>query len=309
MLGSAMVPALLARGYDVFPTDLRVDGHPAWDSQGPPITRLDVRSRTDIAAGFGRFKPDFVVHLAAETDLEICEADPEHAFATNALGTKHVALACQAFGAELAYVSTAGVFDGEKAEPYIEYDPARPINRYGSSKLDGERYVSTFLNRFYIVRAGWMVGGGRKDHKFVAKILAQLKAGARTLYAVGDRLGTPTYAPDFARCFSQLIESRSYGLYHMVCTGQASRFDVARKILEVLGRTEDVQLVEVDSSFFRDSYPAPRPKSEAMRNLLLDLQGLNTMRPWEEALEEYLSVALDDLGLEAAPRALEVAAW
>jgi dTDP-4-dehydrorhamnose reductase len=139
-----------------------------------------------------------------------------------------------------------------------------------------------------------MVGGGAKDHKFVAKILQQINEGAKKIYAVGDKFGTPTYAPDFAQCFARLIASGSYGLYHMACTGRASRFDVAKKILQVLGRT-DVEVVEVDSSFFQQTYPTPRPRSEMMRNLMLDLQGMNTMRGWEIALEEYLITAFADL--------------
>jgi dTDP-4-dehydrorhamnose reductase len=297
MLGSALVPALAAAGHDVQPTDINLEQPRPWAQIAgdiPPMTHLDVRSRGDIASAVETFDPELIVHLAAETDVEICDARPDHAWQTNALGTKHVALAAQAAAVPLAYVSTAGVFDGLKVEPYVEYDAAYPINYYGRSKLEGERYVQTFIDRFYVVRAGWMVGGGPKDHKFVAKMIDQINAGATTLYAVGDKLGTPTYAPDFAQCFTALLATESYGLYHMACKGRASRFDVARKILQVLGRS-DVQVVEVESSFFAESYPTPRPRSEMMRNLMLDLQGMNTMRDWEVALAEYLESAFADL--------------
>lgn len=297
MLGSSMVPTLAAAGHTVFPTDLRVPDERPWGLQGPRLGKMDVRFRDEITEHFDRIQPDFVVHLAAETILETCEDAPELAYATNALGTKHIAIACQTAGIEMAYVSTAGVFDGEKKEPYIEYDQPNPINVYGASKLQGERYVQTFMQRYYIVRAGWMVGGGEKDHKFVAKIVDQIRSGRRQVFAVGDRLGTPTYAPDFSRCFARLITTGSYGLYHMACQGRASRYDVAKKILEVLGRADDIELIEVDSDFFLDTYPAPRPRSETMRNLLLDLQDWNTMRPWEEAIEEYLQVAFADLNV------------
>ncbi len=304
MLGSALVPALVDAGHTVTATDIALDNERWWGGGGATLPRLeglDVRSRDDIREGIARHRPEMVVHLAAETDVEVCNATPDHAWHTNALGTKHVALACQAAGLPLAYVSTAGVFDGKKEEPYIEFDAAYPINAYGASKLAGERYVETFLERFYIVRAGWMVGGGAKDHKFVAKILEQLEDGAKTLYAVGDKLGTPTYAPDFARCFAHLISTDSYGRYHMACQGRATRYDVAKKILDVLGR-RDVTLVNVGSDHFKDSYPTPRPRSEMMRNLMLDLQGWNTMRDWETALEEYLEAAFADLRATAGRR-------
>jgi dTDP-4-dehydrorhamnose reductase len=304
MLGSALVPALVEAGHAVHPTDIVTGTERWWGQNGarmPALEHLDVRSRDEIATAIARLKPELIVHLGAETDVEECNARPDHAWKTNALGTKHVALACQAAGIPIAYVSTAGVFDGEKEEPYIEYDAAYPINLYGASKLEGERYVQSFANRFYVIRAGWMVGGGPKDHKFVAKILEQVEAGATTVYAVGDKLGTPTYAPDFARCFTHLISTESYGLYHMACQGRATRYDVAKKILDVLGR-RDVALVRVSSDHFKDSYPTPRPRSEMMRNLMLDLQGWNTMRHWEVALEEYLETAFADLRATAHKR-------
>jgi dTDP-4-dehydrorhamnose reductase len=300
MLGSALVPALVRAGHEVHATDLRIPEREPWPeltAQRPRMGQLDVRSSGQIAAWFATVKPEFVMHLAAETDVDLCQEQPQHAFATNALGTKHVALACQAADVRMVYISTVGVFDGEKTDPYTEFDEPNPINHYGRSKLAGERYVQWFVRRFYIVRAGWMVGGGDKDHKFVGKILQQLRDGATRLHAVSDR-GTPTYAPDFADCLTQLIETDSFGLYHMACRGLGSRYDVARKILDVLGRT-DVELIKVDREFFRTTYPAPRPKSEMMHNLTLEAQGWNTMRPWEEALEEYLGNAFGGLPLSA----------
>lgn len=303
MLGHSLVPALMKSGHDVSPTDLRAN-EPAFmatvSPDWPTVGLLDVRDTGHIRDWVERTEPGLIVHLAAETDVDRCEEQPDHGYATNALGTKHVALACQAAGIPIAYVSTAGVFDGEKGSAYTEYDPAYPINVYGRSKLEGERYVQSFLNRYYVVRAGWMVGGGQKDHKFVAKILRQLADGSHTLHAVNDKWGTPTYAPDFAQCFTRLLSTDSYGLYHMACQGTGTRYDVAKTILKALGR-DDVELLPVDSAFFQEEYPAPRPRSEMMRNLLLDMQGLNTMRHWEVALEEYVHDNFDEDGSPRPP--------
>lgn len=289
MLGTGIVPELVHAGHDVVATDLIGDGSRFWGPEGPECTKLDVRSRDQVDAAVTEVRPDIVLHLAAETDLEISERDPDHAFLTNTIGTKHVALACQRAEIPIAYISTAGVFDGTKGdEPYTEFDAPNPINVYGASKFEGEKYVQWFSDRFYIVRAGWMVGGGTKDHKFVAKMLNQLDEGKKVLHAVGDKLGTPTYVPDFAQTFTHLISTESYGLYHMACEGAGSRYDVTKKMLEILGRSDEVELVEVGSEFFEEAFPAPRPRSEMMRNMALDLQGWNTMRPWDVALEEYL---------------------
>jgi dTDP-4-dehydrorhamnose reductase len=306
MLGASMVPTLAAAGHLVYPTDLRAPSLPVGESKdyacgsAVPLARLDVREAGDVAAWIRATRPELVVHLAAETDVDICESRPEHAYATNATGTQIVARACAAAGAPIAYVSTAGVFDGKKTDPYTEDDPAYPINVYGASKLAGERYVQELTPRSYIVRAGWMVGGGDRDHKFVAKILQQLDAGARTLFAVDDKWGTPTYAPDFSKCFASLIQTQKFGLYHMACLGSGTRYDVARQILQVLGR-DDVELRAVGSDFFAESYPAPRPKSEMMLNEHLNALGLNTMRPWQESLDEYLRTAIASLMGVPAP--------
>jgi dTDP-4-dehydrorhamnose reductase len=189
------------------------------------------------------------------------------------------------------------VFDGTKpSEVYDEYDDPNPLNAYGLTKFYGERAVKDHLDKFFIIRAGWMVGGGQaKDHKFVARILQQIRDGQTTLYAVGDKLGTPTYTPDFARTFLGLIDSGLYGLYHMACEGRGSRYDVAARILEVLGKQDEIKLEEVTSDYFAEEFPSVRPYSEIMRNFNLELQGMNLMRPWQVALEEYIHNEFSDL--------------
>lgn len=294
MLGTSLVPALLGAGHQLVATDIDMNRPRPWGSRGPALSSLDVRSFDDIRDAVSTVGPDLVIHLAAETNLEYCESNAEAAYHTNTIGTKHVALACQRSDVPLVYVSTAGVFDGQKQDPYTEFDVPNPINVYGASKYEGEKLVQSFLDRWYVIRAGWMVGGGARDHKFVAKILAQVEEGRKVIHAVADKFGTPTYAPDFSLCLMGLLETDNYGLYHMACEGWARRADVAAAILEALGRDE-IELVEVDSEHFREEFFAPRPRSEVMRNLNLELAGLNVMRPWREALQEYLATEFKDL--------------
>lgn len=292
MLGSALVPAFVAAGHDVTATDIDVSNPTPWlnDGLGLPLRRLDVRDRVEVGAAVREAQPDVVLHLAAETSLEVSDADPDHAFLTNTIATRYVALACRQARVPMVYISTAGVFDGTSAAAYTEFDKPNPINTYGASKYEGERIVKELLAEYYIVRAGWMVGGGPgKDHKFVSMMVNQIDAGAERLHVVGDKFGTPTYTIDFARCLLGLLDSGLFGLYHMACGGGGSRLDVARHILTVLGR-DDVELVEVDSNYFRDQFPSLRPRSEVMRNLALDLQGMNLMRDWRDALQHYLTM-------------------
>ena len=286
MLGSAVFPAFAKAGHDIVATDLQPR-----EVDGLPMSHLDVRDAAAIDASIEEVHPDLVLHLAAETDLETCESDPDHAYLTNTIGTHNVALAARRHGATVVYISTAGVFDGAKTDgPYTELDEARPINVYGRSKLEGEAIIQRFVPGGFVVRAGWMVGGADRDHKFVAKVIDQLRDGTRTIRAVTDKLGTPTYTKDFAQNLLELVGTPFHGLYHMACIGEGSRFDVAREIVAFYGRG-DVEVIPVTSDAFAAEYTAPRPRSEIMRNYMLDLRGMNRMRPWQVALREYLQDA------------------
>jgi dTDP-4-dehydrorhamnose reductase len=118
-------------------------------------------------------------------------------------------------------------------------------------------------------------------------MMDQIEAKVPTIYAVTDKFGSPTYAPDFAVLFEELITGNDWGTYHTVSGGSCSRYDVAKEMLSILGR-EDIVLEPASSLFFQTTFFAPRPPSEAMRNYVLDLQSRNNMRGWKEALADYL---------------------
>jgi dTDP-4-dehydrorhamnose reductase len=111
MLGSALCPTLRNKGFEVYATDINAS------SEG--VEYLDVRSFEQVRKIIEKVKPDIVIHLAAETDVDKCELVPDHAYLTNTIDTQNVALVCQKYGIEMVYVSTIGVFDGNKPEPYI----------------------------------------------------------------------------------------------------------------------------------------------------------------------------------------------
>ncbi len=245
---------------------------------------LDVRNLASVRKFVAERMPDQVFHLAAETDVDLCEIEVDHAFQTNTLGTYNAALVCQEFDLPLLYVSTAGVFDGEKHEPYTEFDVPNPVNVYGQSKLEGERIVQRLLRRYYIVRAGWMMGGGPlRDKKFVGKMV-RLMQERDEIAAVGDKIGSPTYARDLAASLLRLARTGLYGLYHMTNRGVCSRYDVAVEIARLM--SQRVHVRQVSSANF--PLPAPRARSEAMRNYMLELMGLDWMPTWQEALVAYL---------------------
>jgi dTDP-4-dehydrorhamnose reductase len=273
MLGSDLCP-IFAQQHKVRATDIK---------------DLDVRQPDIVFKTFEQFRPDLVVHLAALTDVDGCEKLPDEAYRTNTVGTQLVALACQEFGAEMVYLSTLAVFDGDKPEPYTEFDTPNPRSHYSRSKYQGELIIQSLLQRYYIIRAGWMFGGGAKDKKFVAKIM-ELARSRSTLQIVDDKFGSPTYTCDLSTGILRLVQTGWYGVYHMVNTsGIPSRYEIAQCILEYAG-ISTCELQPVSSAYF--PLPAPRPRMEGGLNLHLELCGLDLMRPWKPALQDYIQHTL-----------------
>ena len=280
MLGNAIYPHFKSRYRHVLATDKVVNE--------PWLEQLDIRDETKLKSTFEAFQPNIVLHLAAETDLEYCEAHPDICHDTNSSATKHIAYLTEKCGAELVYVSTAGVFDGKKTKGYTEEDQPNPLMVYGQTKYEGELHSLKLCSRSFVVRAGWMMGGGRqKEKKFIYKILQQIRNGKKVIYAVNDKWGTPTYTYDFANNLNLLIETGRYGLYHMVCKGNGTRYDVAKELLRIC-KLPDILLVSVSSDYFSNEYYAPRPFSEMMDNVNLEKLGINHMRPWQNALKDYI---------------------
>jgi len=278
MLGTDVVAELIKKGHKVFQTDI--------NQRLPEIKKLDVTDLNEVLSTVEKVNPDYIFHLAAETDVDLCERDPKHAFKVNASGTENIARACQKYKINLLYISTAGVFYGDKKNPYTELDEPRPKNIYGVSKLRGEEAVKKMLSKYFIIRAGWMVGGWEIDKKFVYKIVKQLKEGKKELRVVADKFGSATFTSDFAKNLINVINTKKFGLYHMTNKGTASRYDIAVKIVEHMGLKDKVKVNPITSDQF--PLPAPRADSEMIQNYKLELLGLNNMPHWEESLERYV---------------------
>jgi len=249
------------------------------------LVPMDIRDWGQVRHCIREQQPEVVLHLAAETDVDRCEQQPDHAFATNALGTENLAWACREQDAILVYISTANVFDGEKPEPYTEYDRTGSINVYGRSKLAGEHAVERAQGRHFILRAGWMVGGWEIDKKFVYKIVQRCRSESQ-LKVVEDKFGSPTFTVDFARQLMPLVQTGRYGIYHLANQGVASRLEIAREVVQLLGKEQEVEICPVSSAEF--PLPAPRPRSEMLRNLKLELIGMNHMPHWKASLRRYI---------------------
>lgn len=278
MLGEAV--------YDVFKDVCKVHATDI-DLNVPWLERLDVRVAKEVNAYLTKVKPNYIVHLAALTDMEYCELHPEDAYATNTGGVQNVVEYVRDHNIPFVYISTAGIFDGGKDE-YTEGDTPNPLSVYGKSKYGGELVAKT-LPKSIVIRAGWMMGGGpKKDKKFINKIIKQLRAGAREIAVVNDKFGTPCHTYDLAQSIKYLLDQDAYGLYHGACDGGGSRADIARFLLECLGLTNQVKVKEVDSSYFSENYFAKRPRSEKLINNELRRIAAHLTRDWKICLKEYI---------------------
>ncbi|GAT62304.1 SDR family oxidoreductase [Paludibacter jiangxiensis] len=266
--------------YDIRCTDKDVNAE--W------LSFLDFRNLSEYRKQVKEFAPDYLFHLGAYTDLEYCEQNPDDTYATNTMSVENAVYIANELDIPLLYISTAGIFDGKK-ESYDDWDTPNPLGVYARSKYMGERFVVENAKRFLVCRAGWMMGAGpSKDKKFIQKLMKQLKNGAKELYIVDDKDGTPTYTQDFANNVKALLENQYWGLYNMVCGGQTSRFEVAEELLKITQLHKKVKLISVSSDYFKDTYFAERPACERLVDRKLNIRNINLMRDWRVALEEYI---------------------
>ena len=211
------------------------------------LSFLDFRDFESYKKDVMSFKPDYLFHLGAYTDLEFCEENADDTYLTNTLSVENAVYLSNQLDIPLLYISTAGIFDGKK-DLYDDWDLPNPLGVYARSKYMGERYVAENAKRFLVCRAGWMMGAGpNKDKKFIQKLMKQLKAGKKELFIVDDKDGTPTFSHDFAKNVKALIENEYWGLYNMVCGGQTSRLEVAGELINMLGLQDKVKITTVNS--------------------------------------------------------------
>jgi dTDP-4-dehydrorhamnose reductase len=254
-----------------------------YEVTGWDIDDIDIRVETDTVEKISRLAPEIVINLAAYTNVDECESQSEKAFAINGEGMRHVALGAVKCGARVVYTSTDYVFDGQKGRPYVEDDLPHPLNVYGRSKLQGERYVQELTEDGVIVRTQWLFG--RHGNNFVASVLRQARE-RKGLSVVDDQTGSPTYTVDLAKAISSLIQHNTEGIFHAANGNTCTWFEFGQSILEFSGIT-GVSIRPISSKEL--NRPAIRPPYSGLScQKLKQVTGM-TLRPWSEALREYLN--------------------
>jgi dTDP-4-dehydrorhamnose reductase len=247
---------------------------------------LDVTDERAVAALVASVRPDVVFNATAYNRVDAAEAEPERAFAVNALAPRALALAARECGALVVHVSTDYVFDGALARPYVEGDPARPLSVYGASKLAGEGYVLASGAEALVVRTSGVLGRGgsaQKGGSFVDRILAQARAG-KPLRVVADQVFAPTLARDLAAGLVELVRLRARGLCHVTNQGSCSWHELATAALAAAGLERPVEAIPAAEL----RLPARRPAYSVLDNSRAQALGLPPLRPWQDALAELV---------------------
>lgn len=248
---------------------------------------LDVANRDFFIGYADALKPDVIINTAAFHKVDVCEDERKLTFDVNCMGAMNGALAAEKAGAKYVFYSTDYVFGGDTARntPYIETDYPAPLSVYGYSKLAGESAVRNLWEKHFVIRSSGLYGlkVSGKGYNFPG-LMMKLASERDEIKVVDDQHLTPTFTKDIAEKTAELIKTDNYGLYHMTGAGGCSWYEFTKKIFEIKGIK--TKLTPVTS----DEFPtkARRPGYSVLDNKGLRDAGISDMRPWQEALQEYL---------------------
>jgi dTDP-4-dehydrorhamnose reductase len=267
LVGSALREFCAACGDEVF----------AYDHQ-----TLNIAQSEAVRRAVNSTDPDAVINCAAWTDVDGCESDPAHAFATNARGPQNLAAATRDVNAAFVTISTDYVFDGTKEGFYTQEDDPNPQSVYGRSKLEGEIRSREKNSATIIVRSGFIFGPGGKN--FLSTVIDRARKG-ESLKAITDSYGTPTYARDLARRLRELAQLRQPEIFHVANSGDGTSYaEFAREAVLSAGLAEPrIDGILTDSL----DRPAPRPRNSRLRCLYSQGLGLSPLPDWRDSLREF----------------------
>lgn len=247
-------------------------------------SELDISDLKQVQAFFkSNSKIDYCINCAAYTAVDQAESDVEKAFNINAIGAKNLALVCNKEKVVLIHISTDFVFKGDKKEPYIETDVARPISVYGASKLQGEVEIEKALNEYFIIRTSWLYS--EYGNNFM-KTMLRLSETRDEISVVSDQIGTPTYAGDLAEIIIYILKTKtkSYGTYHYSNLGEISWFDFAKAIFEETNKSISIKPIKTEG------YPtaAKRPVYSVINKTKIEQTFNITIPNWRDSLKRTL---------------------
>jgi len=247
------------------------------------LPEYDLTDKECVTKIFSKNQVDFVYHLAAYTNVDLCETNQDDAFRVNEIAVTYLAQVTSEKNIPLLVISTDYVFDGKKGETYSELDIPNPLSIYGKSKLAGEQAASLNPN-YFVVRTAWLYGPNGKN--FV-KTMLDLSKDRDLLSIVSDQYGTPTYTVDLAKALELFLTSSAYGIYHVVNSGETTWCDFAKEILS----EEKVSPISSDEylEMMKGKIVAPRPSYSVLCTDKFKKEFDHTLSSWQDGLRRYIS--------------------
>lgn len=262
----------------------KYEGNSAYELINTDVQELDITNVDEVVRMVDTVKPDVIINCAAHTNVNKCESDWDNAYRINAIGPRNLSIAATKVHARMMHISTDYVFDGTATVPYKEFDATNPCGAYGKTKLEGEKFVQQFADRFYIVRTAWLYGDG---NNFVRTMLNLAKTNDE-VRVVGDQFGSPTSTRVLADIIATLIETDNYGIFHGTCEGSCSWADFTDEIFRLSGVDTKVNHITTEE------YPTPakRPAYSVLEKYMLKLTMDYTVEDWKMAIQEYIQNGL-----------------
>ncbi len=247
---------------------------------------LDITDEEKVSNFIKEYKPDIVMHNAAWTQVDKAEEMKDLVYKVNALGPKYIAESCREVGAKMVYISTDYVFSGIGETPFEVYSPKNGLSTYGKTKGQGEDFVTSILDKYFIVRISWVFGVN--GNNFVKTMLKLADMGKTELNVVCDQIGSVTYTYDLSKLLCDMIETTNYGIYHATNEGYISWADFAREIFKI--SQKNVIVNNVTTEEYKKLVPnqTGRPLNSRMSKDSLDKNGFNRLPDWKDALKRYL---------------------
>jgi dTDP-4-dehydrorhamnose reductase len=255
------------------------------DAQVRSHAELDIDDRAAVDRAFEEVEPDVVFNCAAFHNVGECEAQPDRAWATNVRAVIDLARR----GAKLVHLSTNYVFDGRRPEPYGEDDLPAPGSVYALTKLAGEHAALAYGPGALVVRSAGlygMAGSASKGGNFVQRMVARAReTGA--LKMVADQRLQPTFTQDLAAALVDAARRDATGLVHLTNAGACSWYEFTEAIME--NAAIDVPIEAVETTV--PPGEPDRPLNGVLARPRADSLGLPALRPWREALDDYMTRA------------------
>ena len=253
-------------------------------AEGEGIVALDITDVNAVLALVRAERPDVIINCAAHTNVDACEKQWDLAYKINAIGPRNLSIAASEVNAKMIHVSTDYVFEGNGQKPYTEFDMPNPVSAYGKTKLEGERFVQQFADRYFILRTAWLYGDGKN---FV-KTMLRLAETHDEVSVVCDQLGTPTSAVELAKMIHYLEGTDNYGLFHATCEGDTNWAVFAEEIFKLAGKNVKVNHVTSEQYAQMNPASANRPAYSILDNYMLRLTSEYKMADWKDALQAYM---------------------